>query len=120
MSKAFTKEDDETPERVGRKRSSSGLPPGAVNYLTARGADLFRGELADLRQRTKTGKHDDKTLDRITQLKELLETATIVPTRAEAPDEVLFGTSVIVQTAGGATTLYRIVGIDEASPSPVG
>src|SRR5579871_666609 len=98
MSKAFTKEDDEEPERVGRKRSSSGLPPGAVNYLTGRGADLFRGELAELERRPKSGKRDERTMERIAQIRELLETATIVPTREEVPDEVLFETRVTVRT----------------------
>jgi len=34
----FIKEDVDLPERSGRKRSASGLPPGATNYITARGA----------------------------------------------------------------------------------
>src|SRR5205814_5816772 len=37
MSRAFVKEDVDPPERSGRKRSASGLPPGATNYITARG-----------------------------------------------------------------------------------
>jgi hypothetical protein len=35
MSRAFIKEDVDPPERSGRKRSASGLPPGATNYITA-------------------------------------------------------------------------------------
>jgi len=35
MSRAFVKEDVDLPERSGRKRSASGLPPGATNYITA-------------------------------------------------------------------------------------
>jgi hypothetical protein len=31
------KEDVGSPERSGRRRSVSGLPPGATNYITARG-----------------------------------------------------------------------------------
>jgi hypothetical protein len=38
MSRAFVKEDVDLPERSGRKRSASGLPPGATNYISARGA----------------------------------------------------------------------------------
>ena len=42
MGKAFTKEEKEIPERAVRRRPGSGLPPGAVNYMTADGA--VRGE----------------------------------------------------------------------------
>jgi hypothetical protein len=49
MSRAFVKEDVDPPERSGRKRSASGLPPGATNYITARGAKRLRDELQKLR-----------------------------------------------------------------------
>ncbi len=49
MSRAFIKEDVDLPERSGRKRSASGLPPGATNYMTARGAKRLRDELKKLR-----------------------------------------------------------------------
>src|SRR6266540_3013137 len=49
MSRAFVKEDVDLPERSGRKRSASGLPPGATNYITARGAKRLRDELQKLR-----------------------------------------------------------------------
>jgi hypothetical protein len=48
MSRAFIKEDVDLPERSGRKRSASGLPPGATNYITARGAKHLREELQKL------------------------------------------------------------------------
>ena len=48
MSRAFVKEDVDLPERSGRKRSASGLPPGATNYITARGAKRLRDELQKL------------------------------------------------------------------------
>jgi hypothetical protein len=49
MSRAFVKEDVDLPERSGRKRSVSGLPPGATNYITARGAQRLRDQLQKLR-----------------------------------------------------------------------
>jgi hypothetical protein len=49
MSRAFVKEDVDLPERSGRKRSASGLPPGATNYITARDAKRLRDELQKLR-----------------------------------------------------------------------
>ena len=49
MSRAFAKEDVDLPERSGRKRAASGLPPGATNYIAARGAKHLRDELTKLR-----------------------------------------------------------------------
>jgi hypothetical protein len=49
MSRAFVKEDVDLPERSGRKRSASGLPSGATNYVTARGAKRLRDEVQKLR-----------------------------------------------------------------------
>ena len=49
MSRAFVKEDVDPPERSGRKRSASGLPLGATNYITARGAKRLRDDLQKLR-----------------------------------------------------------------------
>ena len=61
MSRAFVKEDVDLPERSGRKRSASGLPPGATNYITARGAKHLRDEL----QKTARSKREQRARDRI-------------------------------------------------------
>ena len=50
MSKAFTKEDVGPPERSGRVRPASGLPPGAISYISARGAARLRQEIENLRR----------------------------------------------------------------------
>ncbi|HZR78326.1 MAG TPA: hypothetical protein VFA58_03915, partial [Chthoniobacterales bacterium] len=71
MSRAFVKEDVDPPERSGRKRSASGLPPGAANYITARGARRLRDEIEQLR----STKADN---ERLAQLKEILDSAQIV------------------------------------------
>jgi hypothetical protein len=52
MSRAFIKEDVDLPERSGRKRSASGLPPGTTNYITARGAKRLRDELQNFARQT--------------------------------------------------------------------
>lgn len=52
-SKAFKKEDDALPERFIRMRSTSGLPPDAVNYMTADGARRVRTEFAGTRDGNK-------------------------------------------------------------------
>ncbi len=45
MSKAFTREEDDAPERPTPLRPASSLPPGTKNYLTPDGAVRFRDEL---------------------------------------------------------------------------
>ena len=112
MSKAFTKEDDEIPERVGRVRPSSGLPPGAMNYMTAEGARRLRSELEGLLP--KRNRHED----RIAELEQVLGSATIVPAHEEPSDEVLFGATVTVRAESGELARYRIVGVDETKLEP--
>src|SRR5215208_3562479 len=50
MSRAFVKEDVDPPQRSGRARTASGLPPGTANYMTTRGVQRLRDELAELRR----------------------------------------------------------------------
>ena len=120
MSKAFTKEDDEIPDRVSRKRSSSGLPPGAINYMTEQGAQRLRSELAELQKRTRSGSDQSgestggERMERVAKLTEALASATVVPTREVPPGEILFGTAFTVRAADGALSCHRIVGVDEA------
>ena len=107
VSKAFTKEDDEIPEQhAGRHRSSSGLPPGAVNYMTAEGARRLRKELAGAKGR------------RAVDLQHVLDSATVVPEHESAPKEALFGVSVTIRQADGTQATYRIVGVDEIGMAP--
>ena len=100
MSRAFVKEDVEPPERPRRARSASGLPPGAANYMTARGAKLLRQRASsiDVAERE--------------ELQALLAAATIV----EPPDErehIAFGAKVTLRDANGDLRAYQIVGVDE-------
>lgn len=92
MSKAFTREDVEPPERSGRQRAATGLPPGAVNYVTAEGA-------ARLSPDERQG-------------------AVVVPARAEAPPSALFGTTVVLAQPDGTRVRHRIVGAPEADFEP--
>ncbi|HEY3900531.1 MAG TPA: GreA/GreB family elongation factor [Chthoniobacter sp.] len=116
MSRAFTKEDHEIPERAGRKRSRSGLPPGAANYMTAKGADHFRRELEGMR--AQTARKDPAIAERISELEELLQDVTVVPARTETPAEVLFGTTVTTRSPDGTLKRLRIVGVDETALDP--
>jgi transcription elongation factor GreB len=104
VSKAFTRESDDPPERRTRLRARDDLPPGVANYLTADGAARLRAEAnalpaADARRAAIT---------------ELLRTATIVPAPTAPPTEVVFGTTVILRATDGAEWRFRIVGVDEA------
>lgn len=113
MSKAFTKEDDEIPERSGRMRSPSGLPPGAVDYLTAEGERRLRSELEKL-QISEGGRR----AERIRELQRVLASVTVVPERETTMEEVLFGATVTVRDAQGELARYRIVGVEETGLAP--
>jgi transcription elongation GreA/GreB family factor len=106
MSRAFVKEDVDLPERSGRKRSASGLPPGATNYITARGAKRLRGELQKLRAANANS-------ERVAELEQILASIHIVD-RPDAPsNSVMFGATVTVKDKKGATETFTIVGVDE-------
>jgi transcription elongation GreA/GreB family factor len=108
VSKAFTKEDDDLPERSGRQRSASGLPPGALNYMTADGARRLRAELT---------KAD---AERAPELARVLASATIVEPPTEPPEGAVFGAKVTLRNASGIEESYRIVGVDEVGFEPGG
>ena len=105
MSKAFTKEDVDPPERSGRVRSASGLPPGALNYMTRGGAKRLQAELDKLRR----AKLEPS---RIAELEAVLATVAVVDPPDPADDSVAFGAVVTVDD-GQVRHAYRIVGVDE-------
>lgn len=111
MSKAFTKEDVDPPERPGRVRSASGLPPGAANYITAGGAARLNEELAKLC----VGRNHN---NRIAELEEILASVTVVEAPTEPGTGVAFGARVTVRDSGGELRTYRILGVDELSFHP--
>lgn len=106
MSRAFVKEDVDPPERSTRARSASGLPPGAVNYITAAGAARLRRELDGLRRSTQP---DDAE---IAERERVLASVTVVEAPADSKG-VAFGAIVTVRDAAGQLRSYRIVGVDE-------
>ena len=110
MSRAFVKEDVEIPERSHRRRSASGLPPGALNYMTARGAERLRQKIVQLRSAGETAE--------AAETERILESATVVEPPTAAPDVVIFGARVTVRTADGAEETVRIVGVDEVASEP--
>ena len=106
MSRAFVKEDVDLPERSGRKRSASGLPPGATNYITARGAKRLRDELQKLRRGNAVG-------ERVAELEQILASVHVVDPPDAPSNSVTFGATVTVKDKEGTTEMFTIVGVDE-------
>ena len=111
MSRAFIKEDVDLPERSGRKRSASGLPPGATNYITARGAKRLRDELQKLRAANAVS-------ERVTELEQILASVHVVDPPDAPSNSVTFGATVTVKDKEGATETYTVVGVDELDLEP--
>jgi len=111
MSRAFVKEDVDPPERSGRKRSASGLPPGATNYITAHGAKRLRDELQKLR----AANADTK---RVAELEQILASIHVVDPPDPASNSVGFGATVTVRDKKGRTETYTVVGVDELDLEP--
>ena len=106
VSRAVIREDVDPPERSGRKRSASGLPPGALNYITARGAARLQAELAALCAAGDKSK-------RITELKQVLGSVKIVEPPEDPSKSVSFGTTVTLRDPHDKTETHTIVGVDE-------
>jgi transcription elongation factor GreB len=106
VSRAFIKEDVDLPERSGRKRSASGLPPGATNYITARGAKRLRDEQQKLRAANAVS-------ELVTELEQILASVHVVDPPDAPSDSVTFGATVTVKDKEGATETFTIVGVDE-------
>jgi len=99
------------PERSGRKRSASGLPPGATNYITARGAKRLRDELQKLRAANANN-------ERVTELEQILASVHVVDPPDPASNSVAFGATVTVKDKKGRTDTYTVVGVDEPDLEP--
>ena len=110
MSRAFIREDVDPPERSGRSRSASGLPPGATNYISVRGAHRLQAELEEARSAS------NKT--RVAELERVLASATIVDPPVNPSKEVAFGSSVVIETPDGGAQTYTIAGVDELQFEP--
>jgi transcription elongation factor GreB len=126
MSKAFTRESDDLPQRESVPRPMSALPPGAKNYLTPDGARRLHSELTRLLQEERprlsaapanaeTESRRAATDQRIHQLQQSLHSAVITPPPAtpEERERVRFGAVVTVRPRQGPEATYRIVGVDE-------
>ncbi len=127
MSKAFTREDDDIPERPVLPRSAPALPPGAKNFLTPDGERRLRAELERLTRMESSEVADAAGADRSDgaqrlgaadrqrrlQIQQGLAMAVVVAPPPRPWEQVRFGATVTVRADGGAETRYRIVGVDE-------
>lgn len=140
MSKAFTKESDQDDDD-DLQAPASALPAGVRNYLTPRGYDSLREELAHLMtverpevvqvvswaasngDRSENGdyiygKKRLREIDRRMRfLTKRLDIAEVVdPAEQTNRDQVFFGATVTYADAEGAEHTVKIVGVDEAEP----
>ncbi len=112
MSRAFIREDVDPPERSGRVRSAAGLPPGATNYISARGARRLREELDRA--------HSNGDRERAAELEAILRSVTVVDPPEPVSKDVSFGATATVAGTDGATRTYTVVGVDELAFDPDG
>jgi len=93
------------------REAISGLPPGAVNYVTARGAARLQSELKRLRA---TGDNPA----RVAEVEQILGSVEVVDPPGAPSQSVSFGATVTVIDAGGKSETYTIVGVDELDLAP--
>jgi transcription elongation factor GreB len=125
VSKGFTKDDATDEPLVVPPRAP--LPDGVANYVTPRGLELLRDELAALtarRARAESRAADDPDAareaavlaTRAGELEVRIDGAVPVDPHGQPRDTVRFGARVSVRGASGERR-YRIVGVDEADPA---
>ncbi|MBC7691001.1 MAG: transcription elongation factor GreB [Methylotenera sp.] len=137
MSKAFTKETDESDSPDDGDEDVGALPQGFKNYMTPQGAAALREELSRLLKSDRPelvkvitwaasngdrsengdyiyGKRRLREIDRrIRFLSKRLDSAEVVDPSQQTSDQVVFGATVKVKNEDDETKTYRIVGIDE-------
>jgi transcription elongation factor GreB len=103
VSKAFTKDDRPDEPVVVRHRPA--LPDGVPNYVTARGLQALRDQLAAA-----------ELAARRTELEQRIAAAVPAPAPADR-EEIRFGARAILRSPDGELRQMQIVGVDEADPA---
>jgi transcription elongation factor GreB len=116
MSKAFTREDDDAPERPWVVVTPV-LPPGTRNLLTSAGATRLRRELDQLAAERNGATRSPAQEQRLAVLRAALAGAEIIPPPAPPWEQVRFGATVTVRNTAGVEDRYRIVGVAESDPA---
>jgi transcription elongation factor GreB len=118
MSKAFTREEDDSGEEEAIA-SWPPLPPGARNYITPDGARRMKDRLKNLQEKKEgaegTGAESKKLDSVIRDLKQRLDSLVIVEPPADAA-KIAVGAIVSVRHQNGEEETYRVVGVDESEP----
>jgi len=138
MSKAFTKEDDNTPE--DETEEPDVLPVAVKNYMTPTGAAALQDELRKLMREERPkivetvswaasngdrsengdyiyGKKRLREIDRrVRYLTKRLDSAVVVdPAQQQGLEQVFFGATVTYARDDGSEHTVKIVGVDEAN-----
>ena len=108
MSKAFTRETDDGPEPT-IKPSPSVLPPGAKNYITARGRKILEREFLELSAQPPSS----QIRQRLCDLQDRLRSAEVIEPPLPPWTQVQFGATVSIGNQRGEEMDYAIVGVDE-------
>jgi transcription elongation GreA/GreB family factor len=87
------------------------LPPGATNYITARGAKHLRDELQKLRAANPNS-------ERVAELEQILASVHVVDPPDPGSNSVAFGATVTVKDRKSLTETYTVVGVDELDLEP--
>jgi len=103
VSKAFTKDDRPDEPVVVRHRAP--LPDGVPNYVTPRGLQALRAELAAAEPGARRSEQERR-----------IAAAVPAPPPVDR-DEIRFGARVTMRDRNGDIRQVQIVGVDEASPA---
>jgi transcription elongation factor GreB len=119
MSKAFTRESDESgDDAIPPTRPS--LPPGTTNYITPQGAERLTQRLDNLletrRQSSDTPNSDVRKLDAAIRALQQILSSVVVAQPSPNPEKVAFGTTVRIRHQNGEEETYHIVGVEESDP----
>lgn len=126
MSRAFLKDDAVEDAVMVPPRAP--LPADTPNYVTPRGLQLLRDELAGLeaeRARLDTLPADSNDRKRklafvngrIVGVQSRIGSARVVEPASQPQDEVRFGAAVTLRSKKGGERRLQIVGVDESDPS---
>jgi transcription elongation factor GreB len=117
MSKAFTREsDDSGEEQMPPFRTQ--LPPGSKNYITKQGADRLKRDLDELlekKQAGTAGPEQQKNEWAIKKLQQALKSVIVAEPPADQ-DKIAFGATVVIRHDDSEEETYHIVGVEEARP----
>ena len=121
MSKAFTRESDESgDDEISPLRPP--LPPGTTNYITREGAERLDRRLKDLiakKQLAEVKGSNEPDLRKLeSNIRSLQQTLNSVVIAQPPPDsdKAAFGANIRIRQENGEEQIYRIVGVEEADP----